>query len=145
MRHEKKYFYHLTYETSWGDEIILEPLETGCNRPEEEMIAKRICVSDEIEKCLTAIPFRVGRPLQIYRTKNKVRASHPPDGHGIFDISVTDERWIRRKTSFVRTGVLSIPDAVIKTMGCPSIIGKVDESRLFLEEWRKIGIRQYIT
>lgn len=136
----KKYYYHLTDKEDWGDSIILTPRKDGPNRSDDELDWARVCVSDEIEKCLTAIPNPTGRKLFIYRTKNKIEASTPPKNHGIFDIKVTEEKWVRRKTCFVKIGeVFSL-----KEYKCPAAERDMKYSKQFYKNLKNKKIKMSI-
>lgn len=94
-----KYYYHIT-ENNWGKQKTLLPRSNGDNRGVEESKTPRICVSPSIAQCMVAI-YCYGNDWFVYRTKKKVNAKEPIS---IADAHITDEKWLCKKTAFVRVG-----------------------------------------
>lgn len=99
-----KYYYHIT-SRDWGDKVILSPREFGNLRDPFEPYTSRICVSDSILGCFSAVDLSYFMiRCNIYRTKNKVVAKNP---YRVCDSRITGEKWLVKDTEFVFVGSLS--------------------------------------
>jgi hypothetical protein len=94
------YYYHITSRT-WRKTKRLKPQIPLLCSEEEPIDIKRICVCADIAGCLTAIGDLDSISMDIYRTKNKVRAYEP---YSVFDKNITKEKWLIKPTIFVRVG-----------------------------------------
>jgi len=101
-----RFYYHITRESDWGEEITLNPIGgNNGNRAFDEPKNARTCVAPSIENCLCAIVYGDADPYYIYRTKEKVIAYWP---YQVEDATLTRERWIINPQSFILVGTLEI-------------------------------------
>lgn len=141
----KRYWYHVS-TTIKENELTLFPREDGDNRSGYEPPGKRICVAPTVEQCITAIPYCLSEECNIYRTKNKVRASAPED---VFDMNITDEGWLEIPTRFVKVGTLNFED-IEEGLDVESVVeeaasdGERRHSRKVLNWWKKAQIKRFI-
>jgi hypothetical protein len=92
----KGYFYHVTDNSNWANEIRLKPRITSrCDQNEPEVF--RICVCPTVVGCFMAACYTEGYH-RVYRTKRKVSSVKPYD---VYDAEVTGERWLLEPTDFV--------------------------------------------
>jgi len=100
-----RYYYHLTENKNWGDNVILQPQDSGYNRGDNEPIISRTCVAPSLFHCLCAIPYCRSIDYKLYRTKTPIRAYYP---FGVFDMIYTQEKWILEPCEFVFTETFNL-------------------------------------
>ena len=110
-----RYYYHLTESKHWGDNVILHPQDSGCNRGYNEPIISRTCVAPSLFHCLCAIPLRYCRDYKLYRTKTPIRAYYP---FGVYDMIYTQEKWILEPCEFVFVEVFNLPITFTEDYPC---------------------------
>lgn len=101
-----RYYYHLTENKHWGDSVILQPQDSGCNRGAYEPLIPRTCVAPSLFHCLCAVPFRYCRDYKLYRTKIPIQAYYP---FGVYDMIYTQEKWILEPCEFVFVEAFNLP------------------------------------
>ena len=101
-----RYYYHLTETRCWGDSVILQPQDGGCNRGANEPVISRTCVAPSLFHCLCAIPYCRSIDYKLYRTKNPIQAYYP---FGVYDMIYTQEKWILEPCEFVFVEVFNLP------------------------------------
>jgi len=100
-----RYWYHVTDKAQWGAKVVLQPRVPStfaideAGEPIEDCDTKRICVGPTPAHCLTAIG--PSSCFFIYRTFKKLKAIKPTTKQ-VPDVSITQERWLKRPTTFVR-------------------------------------------
>ena len=100
-----RYYYHIT-EKRWGTYINLRPRTSGKYRCEYEPKVPRICVTESVERCLSAIFGSMSKQnIFIYRTLDPIIAHFP---YNIVDSMVTREKWILEPCRFMRAGKISV-------------------------------------
>lgn len=150
----KKYFYHLTSKR-WHHTKLLKPLTIeqiesrgDSNRSPDEPDVARICVSDTIYGCLSALPFSTYKPLYVYRTNEKIKAVYPWE---VCDSKITKERWITKPTQFIRCCTLSkkllqeLIDAVPFVFYCGNprrLRSQKKAATIFKRELKKRGVTE---
>lgn len=104
----KRRWYHLSTTLTKIEEYLIPwNSETAYNRCYSEPEGCRICVAPTIEQCLTAIPYHLTAVCQIYKTKEKLKATCPIN---VFDSKVTQEGWLLHPTCFIRIGTIELED-----------------------------------
>ena len=110
-----RYYYHLTGNKNWGDNVILQPQDSGCNRGDNEPVISRTCVAPSLFHCLCAIPYRHCGDYKLYRTKIPVQAYYP---FGVFDMIYTQEKWILEPCEFVFVEEFNLPTTFPEDYPC---------------------------
>ncbi len=138
---QKKYYFHIT-SGRWPTRIVLYPRipflistdEDGS--PLEPDDIKRICVSDSISGCFSAIYYDGYE--KIYVTKNRIQTSPAiaPDAH------ITGERWILRPCQFEYFGKLN--NDLISQLPDPGISGSDRKRDLSKQKKRKERIEEVL-
>lgn len=139
-----RFYYHLTENDSWGEEITLYPLEgNNGNRAWEEPKNARTCVAPSIAHCLSAITYGECSEYNVYRTRDKVIAHWP---YLVEDAIVTRERWLITEQVFIKVGRLhvltyienkSLPEEMAFNGECGSC-ETLDNQRKKLNKWKEI-------
>ncbi len=98
---EKNYYYHVTMNPEWGQEVTLIPRSDGLFRHHLEPKTPRICVAPTVAQCLIALNPEsfLEEKIYIYQTKEKVNAVRAKS-KVITDAHITDEMWLLEKTDF---------------------------------------------
>lgn len=124
-----RYYYHLTRNKNWGDNVILQPQDDGCNRGDNEPIISRTCVAPSLFHCLCAIPYRRSIDYKLYRTEIPVQAYYP---FGVYDMIYTQEKWILEPCEFVFVEVFNLPTTFPEDYPCSEC--KVN-TKIYREEY----------
>lgn len=137
----KKYYFHIT-SSRWPTNIVLYPRipflistdEHGS--PLEPDNIKRICVSDSISGCFSAIYYDGHE--RIYVTKNRISGSPAitPDAH------ITGERWILRPCQFEYFGELS--NDLIRQLPDSGVCGSDRKKDLNCQNKRRERIKEVL-
>lgn len=115
QKHEPLYFYHVSpYDlfemldddvSPDGEKVILYPIEPSSSECEIGHI-RRICVAPSVEQCINAVAPEAVNRLFIYRTVRPISTTWFP--YGVCDGSLTQERWLKRPTTFKEVGQIDI-------------------------------------
>lgn len=132
----KKFYYHIS-NTLEKDEEYLVPRSYGFNRPDEEPDNSRICTAPTVEQCFSAVSYSNDDVYSIYRTKNKVSGRA---AHGVYDSKVTGERWLQRKTKFIKIGEFDLSATETPFPTSCQIYGDVKDVRIGLKDIRKFKL-----
>jgi len=144
----RRYWYHVS-STLHDPEITLIPRNNDCgfNRNPMEPNVNRICVGPSIAHCLTAIPYSIFAPYNIYRTKSPVRATR---SHDVFDTRITLEGWLLKPTRFIKIGAITMKE-IARDNNIRYVIHEAASqeglpcTRKCLKWWKNINFDPYLT
>lgn len=104
-KNRKKFYHNLFHLSPIPNLTVLTPcVPESAIWGYEDAKQKRVCFSTSIKKCLTAI-HTCDKPYYVYTPVNQHKA-YSPTSIQVFDVAVTNEKWITRPVKVKCIGII---------------------------------------
>ena len=107
-------FYHISENPNLS--VLLPRIPQSAYVPGEDDTTKRVCVSDSIDGCITAIqPYSFPQKYYAYTPIDSNPSIYVPSIDDVYDVKFTGEVWILNNVEIKLIGAIEVQKCISRT------------------------------